>query len=124
MIRCLSVLVLALVCVTVTSAFQDKIDASKIVGKWEPDAKDAPPGAKIVMEMTKDNKLTVNAEFNGQKINMAGTYKVEGDKLIVKMKPPGSEEEKTSTMTIVKLTDDELVTKEGEKKAETLKRIK
>ena len=122
MIRCLSVLVLALVCVTVTSAFQDKIDASKLVGKWEPDAKDAPPGAKVVVEMTKDNKFTVNADLGGQKITMEGTYKLEGDKLTVKIKPPG-QEEKTTTMTIVKLNDDEMITKEGEKE-EKLKRIK
>jgi len=123
MVRWMSALVLALVCVTFTSAFQDKIDAGKIVGKWEPDTKDAPAGAKIVMEMTKDNKLTVNAEFNGQKLNMEGTYKLEGNKLNVKMKIP-SGEEKSTTLTIVKLNDEELITKEGDKKEEKLKRIK
>lgn len=122
MIRCLSVLVLALVCVTVTSAFQDKIDASKIVGKWEPDAKDVPPGTKVVMEMTKDNKFTLNGEIGGMKISMEGTYKLEGDKITVKFKPPG-QDEKSTTMTIIKLNDEELITKEGEKE-ERMKRVK
>ena len=106
---------------TSLSIAQDKIDGKLLVGKWEPET--APQGAKVVMEFTKDNKLMVNAEFGGQKINMEGTYKLDGDKLEVKLKEPTGKEKATS-LKIMKLTNDELVTKEGDEKEEKLKRVK
>ncbi|MFO0815905.1 MAG: TIGR03066 family protein [Gemmatales bacterium] len=112
---------LALVFLASFTVAQDKVDGKLLVGKWEPET--APNGAKIVMEFTKDNKLMVNAEFGGQKISMDGSYKLDGDKLEVKIKEPGGQE-KSTTLKVTKLTADEMVTKEGEQKEEKLKRVK
>jgi uncharacterized protein (TIGR03066 family) len=123
MIRSLSACVLVLFCMSMSVAVEDKIDAAKLVGKWE--GKGEP---KAIIEMTKDNKLIVSVDLGGQKMSMEGTYKVEGNKLSVALKLPGAPEEQKSTMTITKLTDEELVTeeegKDGKKKVETLKKVK
>ena len=87
----------------------DKIDEKKLVGKWEltkSDDENAPKGA--VIEFTKDNKLTVTIEFNGKELKLNGTYKVDGNKLTVKLtSPDGKEEEDTDT--VKSLTDEKLV---------------
>jgi uncharacterized protein (TIGR03066 family) len=86
-----------------------KIDAGMLVGKWEltksTDEK-APKGATV--DFTKDNKVTISFEVEGQKFNLEGTYKVTGDKLSVKLAlPDGKEQEETDT--IKSLSGDKLV---------------
>lgn len=120
MLRTCLVVGLFLLSVGLTPA-QDAIDGKLLVGKWEPAT--APAGAKIVMEFTKDEKIKVNAEFNGQKINSDGTYKLDGNKLTLKMTVEGRPEI-NATIKVLKLNDKEMVTQEGDKKEETLKRIK
>jgi uncharacterized protein (TIGR03066 family) len=101
---------------------KDKItDAKeKIVGIWEVRTKGAPPGA--TMEFTKDGKLTIHVKAGERELNIEGTYKVDGDKLIATLKPPpmappGTPESK-QTMTITKLTDTELETKDARGKVD------
>lgn len=120
MLRCCLVLSVLLLTTTLAAA-QDKIDGKLIIGKWEPAT--APQGAKMTMEFTKDEKIKVNAEFNGQKINMEGSYKLDGNKLALKMTIEGRPEVST-TLKVLKLNDKEMVTQEGDKKEETLKRLK
>ncbi|MBX9626268.1 MAG: TIGR03066 family protein [Gemmataceae bacterium] len=99
----------------------EKIDAKKLVGKWEP--ADAPKGAKAVIEFTKDGKVKVEVEFGGQTQKFDGTYKLDGNKLSLTRKK--GDKDDTDVMTVTKLTDDEMVMEEdGKKKSETLKRIK
>lgn len=99
-----------------------KVDGKKLVGKWEP--ADLPKGGKAVIEFTKDGKLAVEFEFGGRAEKTAGTYKLDGNKLTVTMKK-GEGKERSETMTVTKLTDDEMVMEDdGKKKSETLKRIK
>lgn len=100
----------------------EKVDAKKLVGRWEP--ADAPKAVKVVIEFTKDGKLAIEVDFGGKAEKTTGTYKVDGNKLSVTMKK-GDGKERSESMTVTKLTDDELVMEEdGKKKSETLKRIK
>jgi uncharacterized protein (TIGR03066 family) len=93
-----------------------KVDAAKLVGKWEltkSTDENAPKGAMV--EFTKDNKVTVTLEFNGKKLELMGTYKVDGDKLTVKMKSPDGKEEE-DTDTVKELSDDKMVLIDKNKK--------
>jgi uncharacterized protein (TIGR03066 family) len=94
----------------------------KLVGTWAP-AK-APEGApEATIEFTKDGKLTVTAKVGEKTITLEGTYKLDGDKLAVTMKGPDGKE-KEETVTITKLTDEVLVTKDGKGKEEEFKKKK
>lgn len=100
-----------------------KIDAAKLVGKWEmvkgPD--ELPKGTTV--EMTKDGKLIVVIDIDGKKLDISGTYKVEGDKFSHKIKgPDGGEHEDTDTITT--LTDDKLVLVDKDKKESEWKKVK
>jgi len=92
-----------------------KVDAAKIVGKWEvtKTAGEAPKGA--IVEFQKDNKLAISMELNGKKLDLTGSYKIDGDKLMVKISFMGMESPE-ETDTIKTLTDTELVTVDKDKK--------
>jgi uncharacterized protein (TIGR03066 family) len=111
-------MVLATAC-GVTAA-DDKIDAKKLVGTWEP--KEAKKGEDMKMEFTKDGKLILTANANGAQLKAEGTYKLEGNKLSFKMKFGDATQE--DTVTITKLTDDELEGKDKDGKSEAYKRVK
>ena len=98
----------------------EKIDAKKLVGKWEP--KDKKKDVTIVLEFTKDGKLIVTAAGDGKEAKFDGTYKVDGNKLITTLK--FGEKEQSETHTVTKLTDTELVSKDEKGKEETLVRVK
>jgi uncharacterized protein (TIGR03066 family) len=100
-----------------------KIEADKLVGKWEllKDAEPLPKGT--VLELTKDGKLTLVIEIDGKKLDVTGTYKVEGDKFNYKIKTPdGTDQEGSST--IKTLTDEKLVTESKEKTESEWKKLK
>ena len=105
-----------------TSLMEDKIDAKLLLGKWEPEKK--PDNAdKVVVEYKKEGKLTVEVEAQGMKLNFEGTYKLDGDKLEVKIDFNGNEQ--VQNRKITKLTKDEMVTNDDEKKEERkYKRVK
>lgn len=93
-----------------------KIDPAKLVGKWEwtkAEDPEAPKGA--IVEFTKDNKVTISGEHKGEKFELAGTYKVSGDKLTVKMSLPNGKDEE-DTDTIISVSDDKLVLVDKDKK--------
>jgi uncharacterized protein (TIGR03066 family) len=115
----------AIVFVGVVSADDKKIDATKLVGKWEltkSTDENAPKGA--IVEFTKDNKVSITIDFNGKSIELNGTYKVDGDKLTVKITPPGGGKEDEDTDTIKSLTDDMIVLVDKNKKETELKKKK
>lgn len=90
------------------AAAADKVDAAKLVGMWELTKsadENAPKGATV--EFTKDNKVTIAFNANGKEVKLEGTYKVDGDKLTVKLSLAGKDNEDTDT--IKSLTDDKLV---------------
>src|SRR5262245_4844827 len=89
----------------------DKIDAKLLVGKWEPETR--PDGVdKMMVEFTKDNKVMLSIEAQGEKEKMEGTYKVDGDKINIKIMREGQEIDQTRKIS--KLTESELVTKDEE----------
>ena len=90
------------------------IDPAKLIGRWKSIS------GPVMIEFTRDSKITGVATSAGQKINFAGTYKLDGQKLVINFKV--DENEIKRTMTIIKLTDDDLefIGEDGEK--ETLKK--
>jgi uncharacterized protein (TIGR03066 family) len=85
-----------------------KIDPTKLIGKWELSRStdpQAPQGA--VVEFTKDNKVLVTMTVSGKEEKTDGTYRVNGDKLTVKLNDPDLKD-KEDTDTIQTLTDDKL----------------
>ncbi len=131
-----SVVVLALACGTTVRAGQPaKLDANKLIGKWEPvpekvdkkkDKKEedktpaGPPLPPTVIEFTKDGKLFVTVGEAGRDYRLDGTYQLAADKLIVSFKLP--DKEVKETLTVKKLTDAELVTEDSKNQIETLRR--
>jgi uncharacterized protein (TIGR03066 family) len=89
---------------------EDKPDHAKmIVGKWEltkVEEGGLPKGTLI--EFTKDGKVSVVIKAD-KETTLDGTYKVDGDTFSVTMKV--GDDERTQKITILKLTDTELHTK-------------
>jgi uncharacterized protein (TIGR03066 family) len=97
----------------------EKIDAKKLVGKWE--RKDPPKGQGEVMEFTKDGKLIVTSEKKGETIE--ATYKIEGDKLTLIF--VFDKKEFKDECVVSKLTDTDLIyTREGSKTPRPYTRVK
>jgi len=97
----------------------EKIDAKKLIGKWTP--KDGGEKGKFVVEFMKDGKLTFTA--GGDKdLKLDGTYKLDGNKLVLTVK--FGEKEEKMTRTITKLTDTEMVSTDEKGKEDTLVRVK
>jgi uncharacterized protein (TIGR03066 family) len=97
-------------------------NAKKIVGVWEV-AKaggDLPAGSTI--EFTKDGKLKAMLKVDGMEVKLDGTYKLEKDKLTVKIKV--GEQDVEETATIKKLTDDALEIEDKDKKVDVFKKKK
>lgn len=120
--RIAAALALALVVGNLTQADDaKKIDQAKLIGTWKiVKAEGAPEGATV--EFTKDGKMIVSAEMNGQKLKFEGTYKIEGDKLLSAMTIMGNEVKDTDT--IKSLTDDKLTLVDKEGKLAELEKVK
>jgi uncharacterized protein (TIGR03066 family) len=93
---------------------EPKLDARKLVGRWQPVREDGKPSA-FVIEFKKDGTLEVTERGKTNR----GTWKVKGGKLEVKLG-----EKKSVTLTVKKLTDKELVTEERSGKTERFVRKK
>jgi uncharacterized protein (TIGR03066 family) len=108
-----------IVCVLALAVRADdkKADNAKLlVGKWEVvkcDGDALPVGA--IVEMTKDGKLKLT-EKKDDKESHEGTYKVDGDKIMVVLKV--NDDEIKHTVDIKKLTETELVTEHDGKTIE------
>ncbi|MBX9579930.1 MAG: TIGR03066 family protein [Gemmataceae bacterium] len=99
-----------------------KIDGKKLVGKWRPTGKNVAEGVKAVIEFTKDGKVAIEMEKGEQKKSVKGAYKLTGDKLALSLDRGGKEDKET--MTVTKLTDDDLVMEDPKGKVDTFKRVK
>jgi uncharacterized protein (TIGR03066 family) len=84
----------------------DPIDAKKLIGKWE-SKEFKEKGISKVAEFAKDGKAVFVDTVNGNETRVEGTYKVDGDKLVVTVKV--KDKERKHTTVISKLTGDELV---------------
>jgi uncharacterized protein (TIGR03066 family) len=93
---------------------KDKIDLKKLMGKWEPKE------GMVVIEFADKGKFTLALSSDSKKFD--GTYKLDGNRLEIAITI--ADKEQKETLTIKKLTDDELVTTDSKGKDETLKRKK
>jgi uncharacterized protein (TIGR03066 family) len=100
----------------------EKIDGRKLVGKWRPTGKNVAEGVKAVIEFTKDGKIAIEMEKGDQRKSVKGAYKLTGDKLALSLDRGGKEDKET--MTVTKLTDDDLVMEDPKGKVDTFKRVK
>jgi uncharacterized protein (TIGR03066 family) len=103
---------------------EDKIDYAKmIVGKWEvTKADEGTVAAGTLIEFTKDGKFKVNGKKDDMELAIDGTYKVEKDTFTFTMKI--GDEERTQTITITKITDKEMHTKNKDDKVVNLTKKK
>jgi uncharacterized protein (TIGR03066 family) len=114
----------AIACLLSTGAgAEEKIDYAKmIVGKWEvTKADEGTVPAGTIVEFTKDGKFKVGGKKDDVDMSFEGSYKVEKDTFTFTLKI-GDEEQK-QTITITKMTDTEMHTKNKEdKKVELTKK--
>ncbi len=115
--------VLAVVCLVGAAArAEDKPDyAKKIVGKWEvtkADENTLPAGA--IIEFTKDGKIHIFEKAGDKEMMFGGTYKLDGDKFMVTIKI--GDDEHSNTITITKMTDTEMHTKDKDGKVVEVKK--
>lgn len=137
--------VLALAC-GVALGGQAKVDAKLLAGRWEPvpegepkpdpkDKKDKkepkdkpPPGPAMVVEFAPEKdkpaegRVTMTVTDAGKDHRAEGTFSLEGDKLSLRLKL--GDREVKETLTVNKLTADELVTVDSKNNKETLRRKK
>jgi len=103
------------------AAADDTIDAGKLLGKWEP--KGAKKDAKIVLEFAKGGKLVVTSPGPERESRLEGTYKLDGNKLTLHLKV--GDQEVKDTVTVTKLTDDEMEGEsDGKKGKQSFTRVK
>jgi uncharacterized protein (TIGR03066 family) len=95
---------------------EEKVDYAKLlVGKWEiTKAEEGTVPVGTLVEFTKDGKFKVTGKKDDKVEDFEGTYKVDGNTFtfIVKI---GSDEH-TDTITITKITDKEMSTKDKDGK--------
>lgn len=115
-----AVAILAIVGLASDAAAQEKIDAKKLVGKWQP--ADAKGGVDVTIEFTDKGKVILALDIGGKTDKIEGTYKVDGDKLEMVISLNGKEQKETVTLT--KLTDEEMIGKDSKGKEEKFKRVK
>lgn len=101
---------------------QDKTDYAKmLVGKWEvtkADVGTVPEGT--VLEFTKDGKLKVTGKKGDENLTLEGTYKVEKNMFTFTIKV--NDMERSQTITITKISDKEMSTKDKDDKVVELKK--
>lgn len=104
---------------------QEKADyAKQIVGKWtvtKADVGTVPEGT--VIEFTKDGKLKITHQKAGADVALQGTYKVEKDAFTFTIKVEDGVERK-QTITITKMTDAAMSTKDPDGKVVELTKAK
>ena len=103
---------------------QDKpveIDAKKLIGKWHQTDKKGKAG-NAVTEFKARGKMSVTGDFDCKSLEFTGTYRVEGNKLTMKMM--FKDREMDEVVTILKLTDDVLATRDKIGTEQTFERVK
>lgn len=98
----------------------EKKDTEKLVGVWKLTQSDALAAAKytFTIEFTEKGKLIARYQFAETTQTLEGKYKIDGEKIEYTLGDRGE------TLTIEKLTDDDLVVIDPEKKKEEFVRVK
>ncbi len=99
---------------------EGKIDTAKLVGKWED--KNTGKGEKVILELTKDNKIHLTRNLDKKDMTFNGTYKIEGNKITMDLDVGGKSY--VTVSTIDKLTDEELVIDGDMQSSKSFKRVK
>jgi uncharacterized protein (TIGR03066 family) len=107
---------------SLTIAADETVDWSKLTGKWE--LVDGTPPQVLTVEFTAAKDVIVTVAESGKELKIEGKYKqIEmSNKILVTLKL--ANEEKQDTLTIKKLTADELETEDSKAKLEKFKRKK
>lgn len=94
------------------------VDAKKLVGRWVP--QDGKKDTSVVIEFTAGGKLVITTTADSKTEKYEGTYKVAANKLVIAMKVRDAEVR--HEVTVLKLTDAELLTEDEKGKKETFAR--
>ena len=116
----LTALVLGVLVLAGTATAQDDY-AKKIVGKWEMTKAGGQAGVGSVIEFGKDNKLSGSIKIGEESVKFDGSYKLDKEKVTVKLKVMDTEVEET--LTIKELTDKVLKLEDKDKKVDELKKL-
>jgi uncharacterized protein (TIGR03066 family) len=101
----------------------DKIDPKQLLGKWElVPGKGKGDDAGITMEYLADGKVKGEFRLAGMTDKMEGTYKIDGNKVRLTTKDKGREN--TSVITVISLSDTEMVVSEDGQPKQTYRRVK
>jgi uncharacterized protein (TIGR03066 family) len=90
----------------------EKDNPTRVVGQWK--VVKASPGTfplGTVLDLSKDDKAKVVGSRDGKEFIHAGTYAVDGAKIIITVKVAG--EQQKHTLTITKIRDTEMATAHG-----------
>ncbi len=98
----------------------EKIDGGRLVGTWEPKA--PRKGELASVEFTKAGALVARADAGGAGARGEGTYKLQGNKLAFELTAAG--ETTRGTLTVRRLTADELETADAEGRIDAFRRVK
>jgi uncharacterized protein (TIGR03066 family) len=102
-----------IVCVLAVAIKADEKEYPKlVVGKWK--VVKATPGTfplGTVLDLSKDDKVKVIGSRDGKEFTHAGTYQVDGAKIVITVKVEG--EQQKHTLTITKISDMEMATDHG-----------
>jgi uncharacterized protein (TIGR03066 family) len=93
-------------------AGDEKDNPRLVVGKWK--VVKATPGTfplGTLLDLSQDDKAKVIRSLDGKESIHAGTYEVDGAKIVITVKVEG--EEQKHTLTITKISDTEMVTEHG-----------
>lgn len=102
----------------------DKKDYAKLaVGTWEVTKTEGDgPSKGSEVELTKDNKVKITGERNGEKMSLEGSYKIDGAKMSLTLAHGGNE--RTMELTIDKLDEKTLALSNDTGKAEFTRKKK
>ncbi len=115
--------ILGVMLMTLGTAAQAQDDnAKKLVGVWVVDKSSGDLPAGSTVEFTKDGKLKVAVKADGQELKFDGTFKVEKDKIMIKLMIDTQNLEES--ITIKKLTDEVLEIEDKDSKVDTFKKKK
>jgi uncharacterized protein (TIGR03066 family) len=99
----------------------EQVDAGKLTGKWE--LAEAKKGQALTLEFLVGMKISLVVGEIGKEVKLEGTYNVyENNKMNVVLKFMG--EDIKESLTIKRLTNDELVTEDSKGKTESFKKKK
>jgi uncharacterized protein (TIGR03066 family) len=119
------VVIAALVLVAASTGLRadDKIDPKQLLGKWElVPGKGKGDAVGITLKYLADGKLKGELRLGGMTDKMEETYKIDGNKIHLTTRDKGREN--TSVITVISLSENEMVVSEDGQPRQTYRRVK